>query len=79
MGGHDAEALAAYALVIKTYTDPDVLPDAYLKQGDANERLGRKEAARKSYEEVRKDYPNSSAAIFALAALKRLGYIKVTS
>jgi TolA-binding protein len=76
MGGHDADALAAYALVIKNYKDPEVLPDAYLKQGDANERLGQKDAARKSYEEVRAQFPNSSAAIFATAALKRLGYIK---
>jgi tol-pal system protein YbgF len=76
MGGHDADALAAYGLVIKNYKDPEVLPDAYLKQGDAYERLGQKESARKSYEDVRKLYPNSSAAIFALAALKRLGYIK---
>jgi tol-pal system protein YbgF len=76
MGGHDADALAAYGLVIKNYQDPEVLPDAYLKQGDAQERLGQKEAARKSYEDVRRLYPNSAAAIFALAALKRLGYIK---
>lgn len=76
MGGHDADALAAFGLVIKNYKDPEVLPDAYLKQGDAYERLGQKESARKSYEDVRKLYPNSSAAIFALAALKRLGYIK---
>ena len=76
MGGHDAEALAAYALVIKNYKDPEILPDAYLKQGDAYERLGQKENARKSYEDVRSKYPTSSAAIFATAALKRLGYIK---
>lgn len=76
LGGHDAEALAAYALVIKNYKDPEVVPDAYLKQGDAYERLGQKDNARKSYEDVRTKYPNSSAAIFALAALKRLGYIK---
>jgi tol-pal system protein YbgF len=79
MGGHDAEALAAYQLVIKNYKDPEVLPDAYLKQGDTLERLGQKDSARKSYEDVRKLFPNSSAAIFAQAALKRLGYIKLTS
>jgi tol-pal system protein YbgF len=76
MGGHDADALAAYALVIKNYKDPEVLPDAYLKQGDAYERLGQKENARKSYEDVRSKYPNSSAAVFALSSLKRMGYIK---
>jgi TolA-binding protein len=76
MGGHDKDALAAYALVIKNYNDPDVLPDAYLKQGDANERLGQKEAARKSYEDVRAKFPTSSAKIFAETALRRLGYIK---
>jgi TolA-binding protein len=76
MGGHETEALAAYALVIKNYKDPEVLPDAYLKQGDAYEKLGQKENARKSYEEVRTQFPNSSSAIFALAALKRMGYIK---
>jgi len=73
MGGHDAQALEAYALVIKTYpNDLDVLPDAYLKQGDTQVRLGRKDAARKSYEDVRRLFPNSSAAIFALAAIKQL-------
>ena len=76
MGGHDKDALAAYALVIKNYTDAEVLPDAYLKQGDANERLGQKEAARKSYEDVRTKFPNSAAKIFAETALRRLGYIK---
>jgi TolA-binding protein len=76
MGGHDQEALAAYVLVVKNCTDPEVCPDAYLKQGDTYDRLRQKEAAIKSYEEVRKLYPNSSAAIFALAALKRLGAIK---
>jgi tol-pal system protein YbgF len=76
MGGKDAEALAAYAAVIKNYKDPEVLPDAYLKQGDAYERLGQKENARKSYEEVRAKFPNSSSAIFATAALKRMGIIK---
>lgn len=76
MGGKDADALAAYALVIKNYKDPEVLPDAYLKQGDAYERLGQKDNARKSYEEVRSQFPNSSAAIFATAALKRMGIIK---
>lgn len=76
MGGHEAEALAAYALVIKNYKDPEVLPDAYLKQGDAYAALGKKEEARKSYEEVRTQFPNSSAKVFAEVALRRMGYIK---
>jgi tol-pal system protein YbgF len=76
MGGHDEDALAAYGLVIKNYKDPEVLPDAYLKQGDTFVRLGQKESARKSYEDVRKLFPTSSAAIFAQAALKRMGIIK---
>jgi len=76
MGGHDKDALGAYQLVIKNYKDPEVLPDAYLKQGDTFERLGQKESARKSYEDVRKLFPTSSAAVFAQAALKKLGFIK---
>jgi TolA-binding protein len=76
MGGHEADALAAYALVIKNYKDPEVLPDAYLKQGDAYAALGKKEEARKSYEEVRTQFPNSSAKTFAEAALRRMGFIK---
>ena len=74
--GKSAEALAAFALVIEKYKDPDVVPDAYLKQGLLHERLGQKDLARKPLEEVRKLYPDSTAAIQALAALKRLGFIK---
>jgi TolA-binding protein len=73
MGNHDQDALAAYGLVIKNYKDPEILPDAYLKQGDTYERLGRKDDACRSYADVRQLYPLSSAKVFADAAIKRLG------
>ncbi len=70
------EALTAYTAVIANYKDPEVVPDAYYKQGLTYEQLGQKDAARKSYEQVRTLYPDSSAATLATMALKRLGFIK---
>ena len=76
LGGHNPEALAAYALVIKNYTDPDRLADAYYKQGQVYEASNQKDAAIKSYQDCVAKYPNNSAATFATMALKRLGVIK---
>jgi TolA-binding protein len=76
MGAHNREALDAFAAVIKNYKDPEVVPDAYYKQGLVNEQLGQKEAACKSYEDVRALFKDSSAAILATQALRRLGCIK---
>jgi len=72
----DKEALAAFRLAIKTYKDPDAVADAYYKEALAYERLGQKEAARKSLEDLIKLYPNSAPALMAPAILKRMGFIK---
>jgi TolA-binding protein len=76
MGKRQQDALTAYSAVIAKYKDPDVVPDAYYKQGLTYEQLGQKESARKSYEQVRTLYAESSAATLATQALKRLGFIK---
>jgi tol-pal system protein YbgF len=76
MGQHSKEALEAFTVVITKYKDSDQVPEAYYKQGLTYEQLGQKESARKSYEQVRTTYPDSTAAIFATQALRRLGYIK---
>jgi TolA-binding protein len=76
LGGRNKEALDAYGLVIQNYKDPDVVPDAYLKQGLVYEKMGQKDAAIKRLQELRKLFPNSTAADLALPALKRLGVIK---
>lgn len=76
LGGKNKEALAAYALVIEKYKDPDVVPDAYYKQALIYEKMGQKDAAGKRLLELRKLYPESTAADLALPVLKRLGFIK---
>jgi TolA-binding protein len=76
LGGHNPEALAAYALVIKNYTDPDRVADAFYKQGQVYEATNQKDLAIKSYQDCIQRFPNNSAATFSTMALKRLGIIK---
>jgi len=71
--GHTQDALAAYALVIKNYTDPDRVADAYYKQGSMYEKLNQKDNAVKSYQDCIRLFGNSSAAVLSANALKRLG------
>lgn len=72
--GHTQEALAAYGLVIKNYTDPDRLADAYYKQGLMYEKLNQKDNAIKSYQDcIRVFGATSSMGIMSANALKRLG------
>jgi TolA-binding protein len=71
--GHSQEALAAYGLVIKTYTDPDRVSDAYYKQGLIYEKITQKDNAIKSYQDCVRLFPSSSAAVLSSNALKRLG------
>jgi TolA-binding protein len=72
----DKEALAAFRLAIKTYKDPEAVSDAYYKEAQVYERMGQKDAAKKSLDELIKLYPTSTAALMAPAALKRMGFIK---
>lgn len=76
LGGHNPEALAAYALVIKNYNDPDRVADAYYKQGQVYEATNQKDLAIKSYQDCVRLFPNNSAADLAKVNLKRLGVIK---
>jgi TolA-binding protein len=75
-GKHFEEALAAYTATIANYKDPEILPDATFKLGNAYEGLGQIDAAVKSYQQVLALYPNSSMATFATQALRRLKIIK---
>ena len=70
------EALEAFTTVITLHKDSDQVPDAYYRQGLCYERLDQKANAEKSYQAVRKQYPESAAAALATAALKRMGVIK---
>jgi tol-pal system protein YbgF len=75
MLGKFAEAVAAYDQVIKKYkaTGADAVPDAYYKQGVAYEQLKRRDDAIANYELVRREYPNSPAALQATQVLRQLG------
>jgi TolA-binding protein len=76
MGGHNKEALEAFALVIKNYRDPEAVADAHHKQGLVYEQLGQKAEACKQYETVRTLFKGSSTAILATQAHGRLGCSK---
>jgi TolA-binding protein len=49
------------------------VPEAYYKRGKAQESLGTPEAARASYEQLLKTYPDTPSAGLAKQALDRLG------
>ena len=70
--GKYKEALTAFTATLTNYKDPEVLPDAMYRQGMAYEALGQTAAARKSYEQVIKQYKESTAAVLASQALKRV-------
>jgi TolA-binding protein len=70
------EALEAFTAVITLHKDSDEVPNAYYKQGVAYQRLEQKANAEKSYQFVRKQYPDSAAAALATVALKKMGVIK---
>jgi tol-pal system protein YbgF len=74
--GKTREALAAYTAVPTTYKDSTRVPDAYFKQASCNELLGQRAEAIRVYQLIVKQYPESSAALLATQALKRLGVIK---
>ena len=76
LGKRFDEALTAYTAVITNYKEPDVVADAYYKQGQTYEQLGQTEAAIKSYQQVIKLYKGSAAETLATMALRRLKVIK---
>jgi len=76
MGKRFEEALTAYTAVITNYKEPDVVAEAYYKQGQTYEQLGQTDAAIKSYQQVIKLYKGSAAETLATMALRRLKVIK---
>jgi tol-pal system protein YbgF len=79
MQGKYPDAVAAYDQVIKKYKtadSSDAVPDAYYKQGVSFEQLKQRDQAIANYQLLRKEYPNSNAALQATQDLKRLGILK---
>jgi len=76
--GKFKEAVDAYALVIKNYrtSNPDVVADAYFKQGNAYENLKQRDLAVANYQLLRKDFAGTNGELQATQALRRLNIIK---
>ncbi len=66
------KAILEYEKVIKNYPDGDRVPHAILKQGLSFLRLGDKESAKLLFQQVIKDYPNTSQANIARAKLSEM-------
>jgi tol-pal system protein YbgF len=67
------EAVNAYTAAIQKFPRSMWVPEAYYKRGKAQESLGTPEAARASYEQLLKTYPDTPSAGLAKQALDRLG------
>jgi tol-pal system protein YbgF len=68
-----ADAVIAYNATIQKYPRSMSVPEAYYKRGKAQEFLGQPDAARASYEQLIKAYPDTQNAGLARQALDRLG------
>jgi tol-pal system protein YbgF len=67
------EAVNAYTAAIQKFPRSMWVPEAYYKRGKAQESLGTPEAARASYEQLLKTYPDTPSAGLAKQAIDRLG------
>jgi tol-pal system protein YbgF len=67
-----AEAVNAYNATIQKYPRSTFVPEAYYQRGKAQESLGQLDAARASYEQLVKSYPDTSSAGLAKQAVDRL-------
>ena len=67
------DAVNAYGMAIQKYPRSTFVPEAYYQRGKAQESLGQPEAARASYEQLLKTYPETPSAGLAKQALDRLG------
>jgi tol-pal system protein YbgF len=67
------EAVVAYSATIQNYPRSMQVPESYYKRGKAQESLGQPDAARASYEQLLKMYPDTANAGLAKQALDRLG------
>ena len=68
-----SDAVNAYTAAIQKFPRSMWVPEAYYKRGKAQESLGQPEAARASYEQLLKTYPDTPSAGLAKQALDRLG------
>jgi tol-pal system protein YbgF len=67
-----AEAVIAYNATIQKFPRSTFVPEAYYQRGKAQESLGQLDAARASYEQLVKSYPDTSSAGLAKQAVDRL-------
>jgi tol-pal system protein YbgF len=67
------DAVNAFNAAIQKYPRSTFVPEAYYQRGKAQESLGQPEAARASYEQLLKTYPDTPSAGLAKQALDRLG------
>jgi tol-pal system protein YbgF len=67
------DAVNAYTATIQKFPRSTWVSEAYYKRGKAQESLGQPEAARASYEQLLKTYPDTPSAGLAKQALDRLG------
>lgn len=68
-----SDAVNAFNDTIQKYARSTYVPEAYYQRGKAQESLGQPDAARASYEQLIKTYPDTSSAGLAKQALDRLG------
>ena len=73
MSQHNAEALAAFEVVLERFPASAKAPGALFKIGRLQQAAGSGAAARASYERILKDYPDSPAAGLARQRLQQLG------
>jgi tol-pal system protein YbgF len=67
-----ADAVIAYNATIQKFPRSTFVPEAYYQRGKAQESLGQLDAARASYEQLVKSYPDTSSAGLAKQAVDRL-------
>jgi tol-pal system protein YbgF len=67
-----ADSVNAYNTTIQKYPRSTFVPEAYYQRGKAQESLGQLDAARASYEQLVKSYPDTSSAGLAKQAVDRL-------
>jgi tol-pal system protein YbgF len=68
------EAMAQYRKIAADYADQNKAPDALLKMGMVQAKLGDLVLARQTFDQVIQTYPYSTAAASAKAELKRIQY-----
>jgi TolA-binding protein len=73
------EAIDAYNLVIQKYPTGDQVDMAYYRRGFVESQMGRADAARATWEEVVKRFPESQGAQLAKQRLAGLSRAPATS